>query len=290
MPINAKGWVFIPGNHSIRVVDIINNRCFVFLKSGFNVKFIESDANIRLKYQWLKAPKVIQKKACWYEEQRLVGLPWNRLSSDDLKKKVIIRAQNHLLMLYQKTTVKVSMKDYVSKISNSILIFLETNFSSLLNQEKDIIKNFVAELGILLNKYSSTVNIDLVCTHGDFQPGNILCTEDDFWIIDWEYSDQRSIYYDALVFDLESRFPAGLSRRFKNKINNLDFTNNYLIWVGKSLNSDKNYYFYVFFLEDLLLRLNELSVDLIYAKSEALSKYLSELLAIQGILKAQIKK
>ena len=49
-------------------------------------------------------------------------------------------------------------------------------------------------------------------------------------------------------------------------------------------------YFYVFFLEDLLLRLNELSVDLIYAKSEALSKYLSELLAIQGILKAQIKK
>ena len=41
MPINLKGWVFIPGNHSIRVVDLINNKCFVFLKAGFNIKFID---------------------------------------------------------------------------------------------------------------------------------------------------------------------------------------------------------------------------------------------------------
>ena len=57
MPVNAKErWVFIPGNHSIRVIDLDKNRCFVFLKSGFNNKFIESDANIRLEHAWLKAP------------------------------------------------------------------------------------------------------------------------------------------------------------------------------------------------------------------------------------------
>lgn len=291
MPANIKEiWVFIPGNHSIRAIDLDKNRCFVFLKSGFNSKFIESDVNIRLKHAWLKAPEVLQKGNDWYEEQRVVGVPWNRLSSANLKDKVIVRVKNQLSMLYQKTVVSVPMADYVSQLHNNILSVLDTYFDSLPNKEKDIIVNFSSELKLLLGNYPGSVNIDLVSTHGDFQPGNILCSEDDFWIIDWEYSSQRSIFYDALVFDLECRFPSKLSVRFGAKISEICTISNYLEWTGKSLNSGNDHYLAIFFLEDLLLRMEELSSDLIKSKSENLSVYLTELLMVENTLIENIGK
>jgi len=286
IPYDARSrWVFIPGNHSIRVVDLNNNRCFVFLKTGFNKKFINSDAQIRLQYPWLKAPKVFQQKNDWYEEQRVVGLPWNRLSSDGLKKEVIDKVQEQLSKLYLQSTVKISASNYISKICNDILSLLIVSFSSLSDESKVSIRNFVSELEFLFDNYYGDINIDLVCTHGDFQPGNILCSEDDFWIIDWEYSDQRSIFYDALVFDLECRSPSGLSARLDEKINKIGDINAYLGWTGSVLNIEKKYYFPIFFIEDLLLRMNEVSVDAIHVKSNDLSAYLDELPVIQTILK-----
>ena len=291
MPSDVRSrWVFIPGNHSIRVVDIDNNRCFVFLKTGFNKSFINSDAQIRLLHPWLKAPKVFQKKSYWYEEQRVVGLPWNRLSSDSLKEKVIVKARAQMSKLYLQSTVKVSASDYTSKIFNDISSLLNTSFHSLPYEDKAIISHFVSELGLLCANCLKDIKIDLVCTHGDFQPGNILCSEDDFWIIDWEYSGQRSIFYDALVFDLKCRFPIGLSVRLDKKINEIHDINTYLGWTGSALSEKNKYYLLIFFIEDLLLRMNEVSVQLIHAKSDALSFYLDELPAIQTILKINMEK
>ncbi|MDC1540914.1 hypothetical protein N8378_01170 [Candidatus Pelagibacter ubique] len=285
IPIDAKEkWIFIPGNHSIRAIELEKNRCFVFLKSGFDKKFIKTDVNIRSKYKWLKTPKVIQQKNSWYEEQRVVGLPLNRLSSIDLKKKVIIGAQNQLSKIYQKTATRINIKDYVPQLCVSILSMLDTSLYELSDREKYIISNFVGKLNLILINSFGDMNIDLAITHGDFQPGNILCTKDDFWIIDWEYSNQRSIFYDALVFDLECRFPLGLGTRLNKKINELASRKDYLKWTGKPLNSNKSYYFFVFFLEDLLLRMDEASTKIIKNKSEVLSNYLTELLMIQKIL------
>lgn len=291
MPYEARNrWVFIPGNHSIRVVDLNNNRCFVFLKTGFNNKFINSDAQIRLSHAWLKAPKIFDKKNDWYEEERVVGLPWNRLSSEDLRKKIIVEVQGQLLRLYRQSAIKTSMGEHTSKICNNILFLLNTSFSSLPDESKAIIRSFVNELSFLLGNCIGDINIDLVCTHGDFQPGNILCSEDDFWIIDWEYSDQRSIFYDALVFDLECRSPSGLSIRLDKKINEMNGINTYLGWTGNTLNEGNKHYFPIFFIEDLLLRMNEVSVQSIHAKSDALSVYLDELPAIQTILKINMQR
>jgi hypothetical protein len=290
VPTDVKNrWVFIPGNHSIRAVDLDKNRCFVFLKYGFNNKFLESDASIRVEHTWLKAPKVFQYKNDWYEEQRVVGLPWNRLSSDILKKKVIVKAQNQLSNLYRQTVVEVSLSGYISKICNDILSLLSASLSSLPDKDKIIISNFISKVESSFDNYIGNEKIDLVKTHGDFQPGNILCSENDFWIIDWEYSDQRSIFYDALVFDLECRSPFALSIRLDKKINELIGIDTYLGWTGKVLDNNKKHYFSIFFLEDLLLRMNEISVEPIQAKSEALFIYLAELTAIQTILIKCIK-
>jgi hypothetical protein len=285
MPVEeAEKWIFIPGNHSIRAIDLKKNRCFVFLKHGFDKKFLQSDANIRLKYQWLKAPKVIQLKNHFYEEQRVIGLPWNRLSSIDLKNKVITRAQEELSKLYQKTIISVHIKDYVSELCNNILTMLDNSINELSARKKYIITNFLDKMNLMIVNSCGDLYIDLVITHGDFQPGNILCSKDDFWIIDWEYSNRRSIFYDALVFDLECRFPLGLATRLNKKIRELANINDYLKWTGVTLNKDKGYYFCVFFLEDLLLRMDEISIETKKNKSEFLSNYLNEFLEIQEIL------
>jgi hypothetical protein len=59
--------------------------------------------------------------------------------------------------------------------------------------------------------------------------------------------------------------------------------------TSQSLDDKKIHYFSIFFLEDLLLRMGEISVESIQAKSEALSTYLAELVAIQKILIEHIK-
>ena len=279
-----KKWVFIPGNHSIRVVDLEKNNCFVFLKSGCNQNFIKSEVKIRQKNPWLKAPAIIQKKNEWYEEQRVVGLPWNRLSSVDLKIKIINKVQKQLSMLYQKTTNKICIKEYVPKLCSSILFILDNSFSDLLTEEKDIINNFVNKIEPLITNAFGNKSIKIATTHGDLQPANILCAKDNFWIIDWEYTNRRTIFYDALVFDLNSRFPLGLADRFKKKIDESIRVNDYLNWTGHVLKKNEHYYFSIFFLEDLFLRLDENSSKNIKAKSEVLSIYLKQLYKIQNII------
>lgn len=284
-PIGAEEkWIFIPGNHSIRGIDLEKNRCFVFLKLGFNKEFLQSDANIRLKYKWLKTPKVFQLKETWYEEERVVGLPYNRLSSINLKKQIIIKAEKQLAKLYQKTNSKINIKKYIAQLCKSILSTLDSFLLELPDTEKYIIRNFVSEANLKLTNSFGNVNIDLVITHGDFQPGNILCSKKDFWIIDWEYSHQRSIFYDALVFDLDCRFSFGLATRLSKKIKKLANKNDYLKWTGQSLNNKNSFYLFVFFLEDLLLRINEISTESIKNKPEILSSYLTEISKVQEIL------
>lgn len=94
----------------------------------------------------------------------------------------------------------------------------------------------------------------------------------------------------ALVFDLECRSPSGLSIRLDKKINEMNGINTYLGWTGNTLNEGSKHYFPIFFIEDLLLRMNEISVQSIHAKSDALSVYLDELPAIQTILKINMQR
>ena len=55
-------------------------------------------------------------------------------------------------------------------------------------------------------------------SHGDFQPANVLVTEQGGWLIDWERTDKRQIAYDALVYTLNSRMPQGLAHRVETAL------------------------------------------------------------------------
>lgn len=285
----SERWVFLPGNHSIRVIDLEKNHCFVFIKSGFNKNFFKSNTKIRLENRWLKAPKVIQTKTSWYQEERVTGLSLNRQSSKVLKNMTIIAAQSELLKLYKKTTVQVLIKDYVPKLIQKILSMLNNSYDDLSEKNKKVVINFVNMAKFILINYFSAVKIDLATTHGDFQPANILCSKVDFWIIDWENSNQRSIFYDALVFNLDCRSPLGLSKRLNTRLNELTNMNDYLKWTGQSLDNGKIYYFWIFFLEDLIFRMDEIPIEHVINKSQFLSVFLTELSKINTILSKEIK-
>lgn len=290
IPCNiGNQWIFIPGNHSIRVIDLERGRCFVFLKNGFNEKFIESDANVRASYPWLKAPKILHRGLGWYEEQRVIGLPLNRLLSNSLKEKIIDKARSQLSLLYLNSAEVVPANSYVAKICNKALILLEDSFPLVANRDKNVVRGFIDNIELLFNNSFSDERVYLACTHGDFHPGNILCSDDDFWIIDWEYADQRSIFYDALVFDLECRSLPGLSERFDEKVSQIYNSSTYLQWTGMALNKENRYYLLIFFIEDLLLRLNEVLADPVSEKFSALSIYSGQLEKIMATLDSSLE-
>jgi Ser/Thr protein kinase RdoA (MazF antagonist) len=57
-------------------------------------------------------------------------------------------------------------------------------------------------------------SIEMSDGHGDFQAGNVLWDGRQSWIIDWEHSGRRQFLYDALVYALAGRSPAGSAARF----------------------------------------------------------------------------
>ena len=127
-----------------------------------------------------------------------------------------------------------------------------------------------------LNKYVDDCII--ICdTHGDFQPANIICSDDKFWLIDWEYSYKRSIFYDALTFFVESRITVGFSLRLSKFMSDLKNGNVFFEWTGANLNYDVFYYLDIFLLEDILLKINEASSSGIHNKVDTLYPYLSEI-------------
>lgn len=272
------GVVIIPGNHSIRLVNINTNICTVICKSGFNNSLLIKDAQVRLDNNALNVPNVIQlnTQEGWYQEERVIGLPLNRLGSEVVKETFLIKCQNDLKLFYQNSLIKVD--------TSTLLKSLERDINNLTTQivpslEHEVRSSLLFIMEYLLRKISLCEENDFnICdTHGDFQPANILCAEDEFWIIDWEYSKQRSIFYDALVFDLESRFTSQLSTRLINFFERIKSGDEFFSWTGVTLNKNNIYYIYVFLLEDIELKLQELSNEAIQNKNEKLKPFLTEI-------------
>jgi hypothetical protein len=277
-------WIFIPGNHSIRIIDIGTNSSRVFLKTGFNPDFIHSDAKTRMSYPWLLSPEVIEMGNGWFHERRVVGLPLDRLSNKSIADKKFVQATQQLSKLYDDSSKSLSVVNYANQVCEEIFSLLKTELSSLSQVRKSFISTFVVNLRAILFENSGSEYVTIVRTHGDFQPGNILCSEEKIWIIDWEYSCSRSIFYDALVFDLKCRAPLRLSERLDTALETLNDKTGYLSWTGDTLDAENRHYFLIFFIEDMLLRIKEVAAAPIYDKGKVLESYLDEIVNINIVI------
>ena len=96
------------------------------------------------------------------------------------------------------------------------------------------------------------------------------------YLIDWEYSTRRSVYYDALVFATRSRFPHGLAKR----IESLFTQNNEGDWnwcsPQEALQKMPSWMVATFLLEDLLVRLQEQQIPGLNKMGDGLMRFLVE--------------
>lgn len=265
------GWVFLPGNHTIRVIDLGKDRSIVFAKDGFDPHFLLNDARIRADYPELPVPRVLQidEAGGWYVEERIVGLPINRLADQCRIDAALGEAVRGLAQLCRKTAQTVSAKAYCDELITRIgaatpddpsLDAMVTNFTRRVSEHLAGVEDFP---------------LSLCRSHGDFQPANILVSPSRTWVIDWEYSEMRSAMYDYLVFTSRSRFAEGFRVRIARERDKAEAAGGINAW-GFQQAGAAGVLIEVFLLEDLHLRLREVATEAIVDMTHAIEPWLRQ--------------
>ena len=110
--------VFLPGNHSIRVVNIKNNEIYVYVKKGFNKQYLINDAKARKQNNIERVPYVfnLNEDQGWFIEERIEGIPIDKINSSTKRKDALHFAQKDLKELYSSSKKNVLLKDYSKEI------------------------------------------------------------------------------------------------------------------------------------------------------------------------------
>lgn len=272
-----QNWIFLPGNHSIRIVDIKNENCIVFPKIGFEHGFFLNDALARERYEYLHVPKVlgIATDQGWYTEERISALPLTRFGDPELESRVFGQAVGDLVRLRAETLEPSSLGDVFDK-THALARQMVQNLGTLPDSVKNRLEEML-ERCVTLTAAGRTVSLPTCVTHGDFQPGNLLTDGSDFWLIDWEYFGRRSICYDFFTWTLKARHSLGLGERLESAVAAQKSAAPVDIW-GCAQNGDLRALIALFLAEDLIVKLQEIRSPGITNKTRSLGPWLNEVL------------
>ena len=272
----------LPGNHTIRIVELEHDRCRVLLKQGVCPQFIQNEINVRSAYPFLPVPALLEwdQEEGWYLEERVVALPWNRIADADLKDEIRLQAEAALSELYAHSLEKYSLSEWVDRIRESLHQVVE-QLPSLYDVKECSAFKVMAERLSARALEAGGEKIDTVQTHGDFQPANILVSSagrvSSLYLIDWEYSARRYRLYDALVFAAQARFPVGLAERLNGLLGNGSNGSSWH-WCCQDVPEIKleRWMVALFLLEDLLVRLEEMQIPDLKQKGSGLEQWMDE--------------
>ena len=291
--IHVNPWVaqldricLIPGNHSIRILEIDSDMCTVVLKRGYRKEYLLNEINIRTRFPQLKIPilRGAQADSLLYREQRIRGVPINRIGDKRIVDRITREAINELKSLYTASNSKVDFVFYVDHLRLSILDAIGKLPAIYSKDDRQKYEEIVDGLTACLNNVENRELITAL-THGDFQSANILYAEHDtknsFYLIDWEYSKVRFILYDLFVFYFCTRSPLGLAERLK-QVTHYQNEHPFLHSVTKDfqLPMPTRSDVFVCILEDFLLRLEELDIPQSRLKNKGLEQFVAEVKVI----------
>jgi len=276
-------WCIVPGNHAMRIVYLDHSICRVFCKQGFSAKFIENEIYVRKEYPFLPTPRLLNsdEDKSWFLEERIIALPLNRIADQQVKKEIISQARNALLELYRKSSQSVRLDEWTQNINSS----LHESIESLPSIYKQHDRNKIYAISKILSKLVSDADdewIDTVRSHGDFQPANIMVVTkygfNQLYLIDWEYSERRCKFYDAMVFSSQARSPKGLKARLDTLLVGSDES---YLWCG--CDKLQRWMLAIFLMEDLLLKLQELQIPDLKQKGAGLNFWMEEVSKINWL-------
>lgn len=292
-PEGLANCCILGGNHSLRIVDLIFDTCVVVLKRGYRPSYLETTVHVRRTYPQLPGPRLLSWDLAqgWYVEERMLGLPLNRVADPILSRQALGAARAALLLLYDQTAMDEVHGDWIderlSRIAEETRV-LPSIYTPDVRREIHLIATTLANA--LRDNQRLPVTIPTVISHGDFQPGNIIVpSEEDegpVYLIDWEYAGRRCRWYDALVFALQSRFPQGLAERVQAFWRNDAAVESALSWCGEGAKDHATIVAFtlVFLLDDLLLRVEENLIPELRQPSAGFLHFLRECQTLCGMM------
>jgi hypothetical protein len=233
----------LPGNHSIRIVNLDLKQCLVIAKD-YNSSKLDNAVSARLTYPDLPGPKIIDFNLLegWYSEERIFGLPLDRIGNQEKVRNSLLAAKIFLSEMYADTLTLVKADTWMISRYKDIDIAIDSLPKCF--QESDIasIRAVKARLTIFSEMMiDAEYLVSVALTHGDLQNANLLVPSDDkskdVYIIDWEHAGKRCSHYDWFVYGLHSRSSEGLAARIKFILHCTDATRSKLDWHDFSANT-----------------------------------------------------
>lgn len=206
----ASQCLIIPGTHKIRFVDAAEGIVYCHLKSGSSSAHFHSEIRARefAASKGLPVPRIVHSLSenCIAEEV-VVGTPLNRLTSSEEQAIGVQRALDAMQLLYRPTSRQTSIAEYEASIMAQV--------AAMSASREGVSPTGMSALAQRLCGHGDGAGeeIEIVRSHGDFQPGNILYNNGEIWLIDWEYSQDRQRQYDLLTYRLGTRFAKGMGKR-----------------------------------------------------------------------------
>jgi glycosyltransferase involved in cell wall biosynthesis len=249
--------LIVGGNHKIRLIDHAKGTAHGIRKHGFTDRFIRREVEARKaasKFN-VRVPALLDvaEDFSWFKESYLSATPINRLpesQADDSLREAI----RQLRPFYEGTRSMSTVGVYAIELCEQIKRLKKEDGTS---DYIDVIKS----LETFIARYAN-LPVAKSASHGDFQPGNILRNDSGTWLIDWEYSRERQLGYDLLVYAARSRTTVGLAQRLGELF---DSSNNGQ-WILKTIHNPlwlnlegRRVSIALFFLEEFLLRFEERS-------------------------------
>lgn len=215
---NASKLMWMPGNHRFRLFDFDRRNICVFIKSGFSTEGIEREIEFRTKYagvyDWIIPILKADKSGTSFVEPLLETHPLDREHSCQKRIRAAKRLVQILSELHETDSRRIASSSYIS--------CKYEQFCDAKMRVKSKFPGFCSDcVDRIWDKASSMISknddIEVSFTHGDFQPGNVLISSEDehLWLIDWEDASIRARCYDAMTWELKSRFPKGLKHRIE---------------------------------------------------------------------------
>ena len=276
IPCSMKRCAFIPGTHSIRIVDFEKNTCYVVAKLGSFPNFLDSDVHGRKKIKI--APKIISfdPSIRFFSETKISGISIDRILDKSKAEETYSKVKHFMRDFYRESSEEVLFSDYLNILQiqfNEVMENLSAHF------DNSFVKNIskINETSVKLANECKTRNVYVCRSHGDFQLGNILIENKDIWLIDWEYSAKRSFFFDAIVAECETRKVYGLGSRLILFYRLICSKNDTLSWTGKVLDVNNKVYFFLFLIEELILLMREVSATYIIDPATIIRPRISEL-------------
>lgn len=202
--LNLNNILIYPCNKKIRLFDFSSGIVYTVLKDGFPDLYIKRETEFRLNKKTDFVPTILSNDdGCYSESIIKNGRPLARIQ-DAAFVENMKRESLQLLAGLTEKPMPVQARKYLTELKDRCVKMLAG---------KEGFKNATSVMAVFdkLLELTDDSTVELVTSHGDFQPGNIwIDSEGKVVIIDWETIKERSPFYDYAALYCRLRNHGGL--------------------------------------------------------------------------------